>query len=828
MIVKKVLNFSILIATILIVSCNPSIQNSQKNRATSALKKVSSHKHPYQASKTRTFDLIHTKLEVNFDWQKQYLNGKATLLLKPYFYQQSILNLDAKGMDILSIQILHKEKYTPTYQYNKKSIAITLKEPCQLGDSINVEITYIAKPNELPKGGSEAITEDKGLYFINADGKDYSKPKQVWTQGETEASSCWFPTIDATNERCTQEMYITADTSMTILSNGEMIYSKNNSNGTRTEYWKMDKPHAPYLFMMAVGKFAVVTDTMKPSLLFNWKNFEVKYYVDPEYKAYAKDIFGNTPEMIEFFSTKLGIQYPWNKYAQVVVHDFVSGAMENTTASVFMEALHSDNRALLDKNWDFIIAHELFHHWFGDLVTCESWANLPLNESFANYSEFLWAEYKLGLNEAFHHAESEAKEYFDEAKTKKAPLIRYYHKNAEEMFDRHSYNKGGLVLHMLRKQVGDQAFFKSLNLYLEKNKFKASEIHDLRLAFEEVTGEDLNWFFNQWFLSAGHPELAVSHNYSGGKLKLTVNQLQDSLLYPIFKLPLQIAIWENNNLQLHDIEINKASQTFELSSNSKPQTVIFDYKNQLLAQINHKKTIEEWVFQYLHSTSYPSKKAALIKLFDNPPTEIKGKIISIFENPLLNSTLAKALEDDFWAIRAYALQQFTIHQIPNIEAMISKIVKIAQSDAKPQNQATAMQLLSSLGGNSFDELFKSKLNALPYSVCGAAMDILLRKNDTDALAKVNSLENSENLNIAITLGMHFVKKAEQNKFSWFRKQLSTGDAQKQYNMLFVFENYIPVITEIEKKEAKILMNNIIEKSPHEVIKNQAKKCLGKI
>ncbi len=814
----------------LVCSCKMLSSNGTTTNAKKSTLKTSKLEanYPYRPAKTRVYDLLHTKLEIAVDWEKQQLNGKATLLLKPYFYNQSTLALDAKGMDIHSLEILGKKKYTPKYAYDKKVIEITLEETYSRFDSFYVEIGYTAKPNELPKGGSAAITEDKGLYFINPDGSDLSKPRQVWTQGETEASSAWFPTIDATNERCTQEMYITADTNFQILTNGEYIYSKANAGGSRTEYWKMDLPHAPYLFMMAVGEYAVVEDKMKESKLFDWKDFEIKYYVEPEFKPYAKNIFGNTPEMIEFFSTRLGVKYAWQKYSQIVVRDYVSGAMENTTASVFMEALQVDDRALMDDNWDFIIAHELFHHWFGDLATCESWANLPLNESFANYSEFLWAEYKFGIDEAYLHAEKEAQEYFDESKNKNVDLIRFHYKEREDMFDRHSYNKGGLVLNMLRHQVGDEAFFKSLNVYLTKNRFKATEIHDLRLAFEEVTGEDLNWFFNQWFLSSGHPTLNVKHTFSGNTLKLNVIQLQDSISFPIYRLPLEISVWENGIVKKHKIDITQAQQEFSFSCATKPQLVLFDSQNQLLGIVDHAKTNDELIFQYDNANYYPNKIEALRALFEQPITTVKGQIVSVFSDPKINKVLDKALSDSFWAVRKYALDQFTVQVVPNVESYLKKLSDMAINDSKPKVKANAMMLLASIGGNSFDEIFKANLNALPYSVCGAAMDILLKKNSPEAAAKAKELEFSDNLNIAMTLGMHYVKQQDSTKYYWYKKQLNTGNGQKQYNMLFVFEKYIAYLPAEHKADAKKVLENIAAKSPHEVIKKQAKVCLSKL
>ncbi len=233
------------------------------------------------------------------------------------------------------------------------------------------------------------------MYFINADGSDKNKPTQIWTQGETEASSCWFPTIDAPNQKTSQEIYITVPNKFVTLSNGKLISQTKNGNN-RTDYWKMDQKHAPYLFFMGVGEYEIIKDS--------YKNIPVNYYVEKEYAPYAKDIFGLTPEMIGFFSDKLGVEYPWNKYSQIVGRDYVSGAMENTTAVIHGEQAYQKPGQLIDENvQENTIAHELFHHWFGNLVTSESWSNLTLNESFANYSEYLWREHKYGKVDAEMH-----------------------------------------------------------------------------------------------------------------------------------------------------------------------------------------------------------------------------------------------------------------------------------------------------------------------------------------------------------------------------------------------------------------------------------------
>ncbi|HMX40657.1 MAG TPA: M1 family metallopeptidase, partial [Saprospiraceae bacterium] len=515
----------------------------------------------YQASHTFEHDLIHTKVELSFDWAKKRANGRATLTLRPWFYATDRVTLDAKNFDIKSVTFEGKTEPL-RYDYDNAQLTVHLGKTFTRTDEYKISITYTAKPDERENfGGSAAITGDKGLYFINADGADPNKPRQIWTQGETESNSYWMPTVDKPNERCTQEMYLTVEDKYKTLSNGLLISSKKNADGTRTDYWKMDRPHAPYLFMMAIGEYAVVKD--------KWRGIDVDYYVEPKYEAYARDIFPYTPEMLEFFSNKLGYPYPWQKFSQVVVRDYVSGAMENTTAVIFGEFMQKNKRELLDNHWsnEGIVAHEMFHQWFGDLVTTESWSNLTLNEGFANYSEYLWAEYKHGRDEADAHEREQREGYIFSAADGGHPLIHFGYDDREAMFDAHSYNKGGAVLHMLRQEVGDEAFFVALQRYLKKNEYSDVESHELRLAFEDVTGRDLNWFWNQWFFAAGHPNLEINYQWDEGskQANVTIAQTQEAVngVPYVFDLPLAVDIYEpSGKVRREQIRVTRRTQTF--------------------------------------------------------------------------------------------------------------------------------------------------------------------------------------------------------------------------------------------------------------------------
>lgn len=632
---------------------------------------------PYLGSYTRVNDLLHTKLDLNFNWDSAFVYGQAMLTFKPYFYPTDSLTLDAKGFELEEVALINGTSKTPLkYDYNGQEIRIRLDRTYTRDDEYTLFVDYTAMPNKLKVKGSEAITEDKGLYFINHNGKDPDKPRQIWTQGETEANSCWFPTIDGPQENHTQEVSLTVQDELVTLSNGLMTASEKNGDGTRTDTWQQDQAHATYLTMIAIGDFQVTKD--------QWKDIEVNYYMEPEYAPHAKLIFGNTPEMLGFYSDLLGVEYPWKKYSQIVVRDFVSGAMENTSATVFFERMNMTDREYLDENHEDIIAHELFHHWFGDLVTCESWPNLPLNESFATYGEYLWLEHKYGRAEADVHGMRDLSYYLFDTDSHNKKLIRYDVADREDMFDVVSYQKGGRVLHMLRKYVGDQAFFESLKLYLNKHKYGTVEIHDLRLAFEEVTGKDLNWFFNQWFLAAGHPELSIRTSYDEAKKQVVIqmDQTQDTAKWPLYKLPVDVDIYSNGETMRKRITLNKRTQTFYIPHPRKPDLVNVDAEKMLPARIREEKPLQEWLFQYEHAPLYMDKYRALQQMLDQSRHEE------------VQQALLEALTDETtWAIRLGAINLVRLLSEENKEKARHILTDLAENDEKSLVRAMAVETL---------------------------------------------------------------------------------------------------------------------------------------
>lgn len=737
---------------------------------------------PYNPSHTREHDLIHTKIEISFDWPKKRANGKATLTMRPWFYATDKVTLDAKNFDIHSVSFDGKAEQLK-YDYNNEQITIHLGKTFTRNDEFKVTIAYTAKPDERESfGGSAAITSDKGLYFINADGADKDKPMQIWTQGETESNSFWFPTVDKPNERCTQEMYITVEDKFKTLSNGLLVSSKKNPDGTRTDYWKMDKPHAPYLFMMAIGEFAVVKD--------KWRNIPLEYYVEPKYEQHARDIFPYTPEMLEFFSTKLNYTYPWQKYSQVVVRDYVSGAMENTTAVIFGEFMQKTKRELMDQHLtnEKVVAHEMFHHWFGDLVTTESWANLTLNEGFANYSEYLWLEHKYGRDEADYHEMQEQQGYIFSAAGGGHPLIHFGYENREDMFDAHSYNKGGAALHMLRHQVGDDAFFTALNFYLKKHEYRSVEAHELRLAFEEVTGQDLNWFFNQWFFSAGHPVLDITYGWDEATKKASVtiaqNQGGDNVPH-IFDLPLAVDIYDaSGKARREHIRVTKRSQTFYFDAPTKPALINTDAKKTLLCVKDDQHTPEEFAFMYRHAPLLRDRYEA-IEYLRNKKTDLAKQVMK------------EALLDKFHAIRQMALNRVDERDLAppadpgagqqTEKTILETVAKMAENDPEHEVRAAAIKMLGETGDKAYIPIIQKGLaNDQPYSVVGASLDALSKLDPKAAVTASKSLEGDESGALSGILAELYAQNPDRANLPFFEKKIGTADYMAAFSF---FNNY---------------------------------------
>ncbi|PHR72913.1 MAG: peptidase M1 [Lutibacter sp.] len=729
----------------------------------------------YKSEKDKINDLVHTKLDVKFDIPNSLLFGEAWLTLTPHFSPTSKVTLDAKGMLIHEVTINGMK--VPYNYFENKELIIDLDKTYKKEEEYTIYIKYTSQPEKVVKMG---VTNQKGLYFIDPRDEDSEKPTQIWTEGETESNSTWFPTIDAPNQKTTEEISMTVPKEFVTLANGTLINQKENTDGTRTDTWIQEQKHAPYLFFMAAGEFSIVKDI--------WKGKPVEYFVEKEYEDVARDIFGKTPKMLQFFEDLLGVEYPWDKYSQIVVRDYISGAMENTTAVSHSASAYQDKGELIDENsWEYVVAHEVFHHWFGDLVTAESWSNLTMNEAFANYGEYLWYEHEYGKDFADDYLLDSNKKYFRGDKNEKKHLIRFKYDSPDEMFDAVSYEKGGAVLHMLRNYLGDGAFFAGLKKYLVDNKFGTGEAHQLRLALESVSGKDLNWFFNQWFFGKGHPKIKVIQQLGAFEQKVTIDIVQDE---NVFEFPLIIDVYEENGKASHKVWVDGQHRSFEFPLSSKLKAVVVEPTGTLLAEITHEKTLEEWIYQYKSAKNYTSRRSAL------------EYIATHQDDAKAFKAMTKALNDNSFKLRIFALENLDLKNKYSKGNAIQQVENLAKNDKKTLVQAAANVTLAKLVDPKYVNHFVKAMDSESYKVIESAIIALYQLDRQNTLQKVDALPDNVKDNMSEVLTGYYLENRDAKYMTYISKYLIRNlffsrDAKKANTYKSAFQ----WIAESDNKEA---------------------------
>ena len=689
---------------------------------------------PFRGERAKINDLVHTKIKIRLNLREHTANGEAEITLKPHFYPTDSVTLDAKYMEIYEVTVNGQKV---DYQYDKKKLKIRLPKTYTRNETYKVYVKYLSQPDSVPVEKSAAIKENRGLYFINTRGETDAYPPQVWTQGEPESNSVWFPTIDSPNQKSTEEIYIeNIPEGWLSLSNGKLIQSIQNPDGTHTDYWALDQPHAPYLFFFAVAPFVKVKDSLG--------QLPINYYVEPQYKDVALDIFGKTPEMIRYFSKLTGVKFPWPKYDQIVVRHFVSGAMENTTAVNHSDMAYNDKDVLIDGNpWEDVIAHELFHHWFGDLVTAESWAQISMNESFADYSESLWEEYDEGKDKADDIRWQKKKMYFMIPGNSKKNLVRYHYRNPDNVFDMVSYQKGGLILHMLRHLVGDEAFFAGMKRYLTENMYETGEAAKLRLAMEATSGKDLTRFFQQWFYGSGSPHLDIQYEFDDQKGKAQVKITQKT--EKIWEFPLDIDIYENEKRTRYQVKVKDSIETFEFSYQTRPALINVDADHILLAKINDHRSKETYYYQFFHARNYGDRRLGLDKAVENT------------EDPKAVKVIISAIDDPFYKLRIKAIENLNVTANYFNRKLEKKLLDKALYDPKTKVSAAAVKKLGETKKKKYIELYERLLHNPSPAIRKAAFEALSKTDPKKITRIVSGLSAAEKEKLAKPLSKFYVE-----------------------------------------------------------------------
>ncbi|MCO5230684.1 MAG: M1 family metallopeptidase [Chitinophagales bacterium] len=752
----------------------------------------------YKGSYTQYFDLLHTRLELTPSFKDKAIKGIATLKLTSHFYPQSELVLNAVGMSFDSILLSFDQFNSPAkYNYNGRLLSIELPQSVSRKDTFEVKIQYVARPDEV---SSVLKGDGQGAYFINGNQTNPYRKIMFWTQGEPESSSFWFPTIEATNQRCSQEIFVTIPDTLVSISNGKLMEEVFHSDGTKTDYWKQDLTHSPYLFALVIGPFKKYQD--------KWKNKDVDYYALQEFYKDVQLVYGRTPEMIEYFSNLFSYDFPWDKYAQVAVYDFISGAMENTSISVFHEGLMKDKNSIGEySRWndDLIIAHELVHHWFGDLVTSESWANLTLNESFANYSEFLWLEKWKGREDAEVHWYENLQRYMNEFTNRGAePIVQYYYDTPKEVFNRHRYEKGGMVLHLLRQYIGDEAFFEGLKYYLHQNAFSSTEVSQLRTAFEKVTGQDLNWFFNQWYFEAGHPYIEIEQKYDSlnHEVLLSFYQKQDVNYHtevPIHKILFNVDFIYEDTTITHSITLTGKQTHLNFPSERVPLAINIDPgKLQLWEIVNH-SPIEELKYIYQKSSKILDKAYVIDVLTKNKEFDLAAQI------------LIPGFEQQHWFIQEKIVD--IVGGFSNeYRSEVLRLLKFMLNSDFPGDRSAAIVQLKVLRDSDYFEIAKKHLaedssEYMKYICLNIILDSLGAEN---TYPYASQLLPAKNIYLRTAIAHVFSLHPESKDFSFFEELIFTMNRYFSRQIYTSFQTYLLALDDSVFQKGMELLTNIIQ------------------
>lgn len=513
----------------------------------------------------RRFDVQHYRMALRFDRVKRTVFGDSTITLRALEKPLQSIELDARNINFSSVTRTDGGSVLK-YEYDKRKLKVLLDAPLGPGEEISIRFTYSARPR-------------KGIYFVPASrsrGRTI-RSAQIWTQGESEETHHWLPSYDFPDDKATTEQIITVGGRETVVGNGELISNTLNKNGTRTFHYKMNIPHSLYLTSFVVGRYLRVED--------RYKDIPLGFYVYPGDRAVAEKAFGKTKNMMQVFEDLTGMDYPYNKYDQTIVARFPFGGMENITATTY-----ADSEILLAGSFgpqivQDLVAHELAHSWFGNLVTCRNWAELWTNESFASYMEAAYREKTNGRQDYLEKIEDDASQYFAYAAVSPAAKHGLYNTTADPendgtMFDPVTYNKGSAVIHTLREEIGDENFWNGVKKYLRKFEYKNVETSDIRKVFEEESGKDLGWFFDQWVYRSGHPEVTVSQTFdeSNGVLTLVFVQTAAKSDKPLslYRLPLDIDIKTSDRTFNEKLLLDERREVVKIETVLKPERVDID------------------------------------------------------------------------------------------------------------------------------------------------------------------------------------------------------------------------------------------------------------
>jgi aminopeptidase N len=627
-------------------------------------------KKPLQSERSRSYDALHYRIKIDLDLDQKSFAGELTMTLSVLQDGLSVCVLDAEEFSVSSVV---GEWGDPLkFEQTEKELRVHLPRPYRFGESLSFTVVYRGRDPKI------------GLRFYEETPRN---PRLVASDSWPDHVHHWFPCFDYPNDKVTHELTATVKTGYKVASNGRLVgVAEDKAAGTVTYNYSQDQPHSTYLIVLSAAPYVVVHDS--------YKTLPLNYWVYPQDEKKALPTYGKTPRMMEFFNRIFDYEYPWAKYDQISVP--FGGGAESTSATVMGHGIMIDEKDEEDFSAIGIVSHELAHQWWGDLITLRSWGHAWLNESFGTYSDYLYFRYDKGDDEGAVNLANKLNAYLREATTRYIrPIVTDRYDRPQDMFDSHSYPKGALVLHMLRSLVGEEPFFKTLSHFLHRYAFDAVDTADFIRSVKTVTGQNLDWFFDQWLFKPGHPIFEIRSDWDAARkiVRLKVAQVQDFARgIPVFKMPVVIGLDTPKGRETKTVWIREREETYEFPAEAKPLLVRFDVGNILIKEFTFPKDRDELLYQIEHDDVIGRMWAAAeLARFSEDPQAVEGLI-------------ASARQDPFWAVRRRAVESLGKLSDKRIPALLKSICL----DPSSAVRTSALGLLGNLKDRGLIEFFKDR------------------------------------------------------------------------------------------------------------------------
>ena len=695
--------------------------------------------------RARTYHVIHYALDIRVDEVRERIEGTVGMTVVPL---KPLLGLDvdadAASMTIGSVRLRKAggETLVLGHRLRGESLTITLPQVMTPADTLSLLIAY-------------ACTPRNGLHFIRPDSLYPDLPAQVWSQGEMQDNHFWFPCYDYPNDKATCEMHVTVNEKLVAISNGALLeVTPHAAEKTKTYFWFSAKPFSSYLISLVVGDYVKIDD--------HYGHIPLEYWVYPSQREEALRSFAATPAMMRFYADRLGYDFPWQKYAQTVVSCFTYGGMENVSAATLTDRTIHDARAHLAESSEHLVAHELAHQWFGDLLTCRNWSHAWLNEGFATYFQSLYDEASSGWDEFEYEMMSQQQSIVNaDTGIERRPTVTNAYDDPEDMFDSRIYARGSAILHMLRFVLGDQAFWKGMRHYVDLHQYGSVTTDDFERAMEESSAQDLRWFFEEWTVHAGYPSFRIAAEYDSAArmIHLAVAQTQraDSLT-PLFRMPVAVEVTGSRGSTLHRVFVEaKRDQRIDIPSAERPVDVVFDKGSWILKKLLFLKPESAVLFELAHG-DVGERDAALREL------------AVWVDDPAVQEAIRHALAaDPFWGVRRSAAEVMGVSD--DSAAIPFLISALADSDARVR-VAVCSALKGAPGENVVPALRRVLAEDSSYSVAAQAVASLIVTDTGRAMQYVEQALRMDSHNDVIraaavrALGITRTGSAERKLLGW--------------------------------------------------------------